>query len=165
MFFLLRTELEAAVSEGYTVFGLSAPGTWVSELEGLGIHHVPISNLTRAWKPQADLRAALELRRKLRALDLDVLHTHTPKAGVIGRVVGRICGVPIIANTCHGLPYTNLDPKKKRLAIKLIEALAAQFSDIEFFLNSEDMYTMRRFTRRKNPMLMGNGTDLDRFTF
>ncbi len=94
-----------------------------------------------------------------------MLHTHTPKAGVLGRIVGRWCRVPIIVNTCHGLPVTEDDRRSKRLAVKTIEGFAAQFSDVELFLNGEDLTTMARFVRRRQPMVIGNGTDLDRFRF
>lgn len=165
LFFLLRTELEEALAAGHTVIGLSAPGPCVADLERLGIRHVPIDALTRAWRPGSDLRAALQLRKALKDLRVDVLHTHTPKAGVLGRIVGRWCRVPIIVNTCHGLPVTEDDRRSKRLAVKTIEGFAAQFSDVELFLNGEDLTTMARFVRRRQPMVIGNGTDLDRFRF
>ena len=47
-----------------------------------------------AWSLSADLRAACELWRILRRERLDVLHTHNPKPGLYGRVVGRLAGVP-----------------------------------------------------------------------
>lgn len=165
LYFLLRTELEEGLAAGHTVIGLSAPGPCVGKLERLGIRHVPIGSLTRAWRPVADLRAALQLRRALKDLHLDVLHTHTPKAGVLGRIIGWWCRVPIIVNTCHGLPMTEVDRRSKRFAVKAVEGVAARFSDVELFLNGEDLATMARLVKRRHPMVIGNGTDLDRFRF
>jgi glycosyltransferase involved in cell wall biosynthesis len=165
LFFLLRTELEEALAAGHDVIGLSAPGPCVDGLERLGVRHVPVDSLTRAWRPGSDLRAAWELSRAIKNLRPDVLHTHTPKAGVLGRIVGRWCRVPIIVNTCHGLPVTVDDRWSKRLAVKAIEGFAAQFSDVELFLNGEDFTSMARFVKRRQPTVVGNGTDLERFRF
>ena len=64
--------------------------------------------------PLADLRAARQLWRLLRRHRVDVLHTHNPKPGIYGRIVGRLAGVPIVVNTIHGLYATDDDPAAKR---------------------------------------------------
>ena len=61
--------------------------------------------------------------------------------------------------------FRGSDRRTKRLGVTTIEAFAAQFSDVELFQNKEDMHTMRRFTRRREPTVVGNGTDLVRFRF
>lgn len=100
---LLGTELAVDVEQGHTVFGISASGPYVGRVEALGVSHVPVASLTRSWSLPSDLKAFFELFRTLRRLDLDVLHTHTPKAGVLGRIAGRLAGVSVVVNTCHGL--------------------------------------------------------------
>jgi glycosyltransferase involved in cell wall biosynthesis len=112
---------------------------------------------------RADAQSALELWRILRRERPDVLHTHTPKPSVYGRIIGRIAGVPIVVNSVHGLYATRDDPWAKRLAVYMLEALAARFSDAELIQNPEDLEFMRcaRITRRAR--LLGNGVDLFRF--
>jgi glycosyltransferase involved in cell wall biosynthesis len=113
----------------------------------------------------ADLRAAWELWRILRSEQLDVLHTHNPKPGVYGRIVGRLAGVPIIVNTVHGLYVADTDSLRKRLVVYALEALAARCSDAELIQNVEDLDLMTRcrITRRNRVSLLGNGIDLTRF--
>lgn len=159
---LLRTELEVDVAAGLRTFGISAPGVHVAAVEELGVTHVPVSCLTRSWDPPSDLRAARELARVLRTLDLDVLHTHNPKTGVLGRVVGRLVGVPVVVNTCHGLWATPRDPRRKRFAVVTAEALAAAFSHAELYQNATDRATLRRWVRGRTEVV-GNGVDLRRF--
>jgi hypothetical protein len=65
---LLATELAVDVEAGFEVFGLSAPGPYVAQVEALGVTHVPLPSLTRAWDPRRDLAGARELARTLRAL-------------------------------------------------------------------------------------------------
>jgi glycosyltransferase involved in cell wall biosynthesis len=162
---LLATELTIALEAGYDVYGISAPGKYVSEIEALGVSHVALPALTRSWSLVSDLKAIRELWGVLGRLDLDVLHTHTPKAGVIGRIVGWLRRVPIIVNTCHGLPATQDDRASKRLAVYAVEALAAQFSDAELFQNHEDHRLMSRFLCGRAAEVVGNGIDLERFKF
>ena len=83
--------------------GISAPGPWVAKLEADGVRHRASRSSTRGWSLTADLRAAVELWRILRAERFDVLHTHNPKPGIYGRIVGRLAGVPRVVNTNHGL--------------------------------------------------------------
>lgn len=160
---LLSTELEQRVAEGWTVFGVSAPGPYVRRVEALGVEHVAVPSLTRSWSIRSDLVAFAALYRQLRALDLDVLHTHNPKTGVMGRIAGRLAGVPVVVNTCHGLWARPEDRWPKRWLVYGLEGLAAQFSDYELFQNAQDEHTLRRFLRRGRHRVVGNGVDLDRF--
>ncbi len=111
---LLGTELMVDVEKGHEVFGISTPGPYVPRVEALGVRHVPIASLSREWGVATDLKAFVELVRTLRALDLDVLHTHNPKTGVMGRIAGRVARVPVVVNTCHGLWARPEDSLKKR---------------------------------------------------
>ncbi|MDX1620184.1 MAG: glycosyltransferase family 4 protein [Nitriliruptorales bacterium] len=160
---LLATELEVDLETGFEVFGISAPGPFVDRIEALGVRHVPIPSLTRAWSPRSDQAAARELWRALRQLDLDVLHTHNPKTGVMGRVLGRLAGVPVVVNTCHGLWATAEDPWLKRALVHLAEAFAGRFTDAELYQNDDDRRRLSRAVGRSRQRTVGNGIDLSRF--
>jgi lipopolysaccharide/colanic/teichoic acid biosynthesis glycosyltransferase/glycosyltransferase involved in cell wall biosynthesis len=113
----------------------------------------------------ADLRAAWELWRILRREEIDVLHTHNPKPGIYGRILGRLAGVPVVVNTVHGLYATEDDRLLKRVFVYALEALAARFSDAELVQSREDyeLLTRKRITRPNRTRLLGNGVDLTRF--
>ncbi|HET9022785.1 MAG TPA: glycosyltransferase family 4 protein [Ornithinibacter sp.] len=160
---LLGTELETDLEAGHAVFGISAPGPYVRRVEALGVTHVPITSLTRSWAPGRDLAAFRELLRTIRGLDLDVLHTHNPKTGVMGRIAGRLAGVPVVVNTCHGLWAGPEDRLRKRAFVYGLEALAARFSDYELFQNGADRDTLRRVLKPGRHRVVGNGVDLSRF--
>ena len=165
LWFLLRTELVAGLEAGHEVLGISAAGAFVPEIESLGIRHVAVPGLTRSWSLASDLRAAVGLWRMLPGLQLDVLHTHTPKAGLMGRVIGRLRGVPVVVNTCHGLFATDHDRWSKRAIVYGSEVFAAQFSDAELFQNPEDCRVLARFPGTKRGEVVGNGIDLATFVF
>jgi glycosyltransferase involved in cell wall biosynthesis len=162
---LLGPQLRAFADAGYEVVGMSAPGPHVRSIEAAGIRHVAVSNLSRAPSLAQDLRASFELRRLLRAERPDVLHTHNPKPGVLGRIVGRAVGVPVIVNTQHGLYAQPADRRRRRWPVYVSERLAAACSHAELVQNPEDAVTL---TRRlhvpvERGQVLGNGVDLARF--
>jgi glycosyltransferase involved in cell wall biosynthesis/FMN phosphatase YigB (HAD superfamily) len=161
--YLLYPQLTAVRDRGGDSLGISAPGPYADGLAAEGIRHVPLTSSTRSMNPLADVRAAAELWRILRRERPDVLHTHNPKPGLYGRVVGRLARVPIVVNTCHGLYVT--EPGWKRGVLLTLEGIAARFSDAELVQSEEDLDLLVRrhaYPRRRTRML-GNGVDLDRF--
>ncbi|MFD8597288.1 glycosyltransferase [Kitasatospora sp. NPDC059646] len=161
---LLATELAVDVAHGLATYGLSAPGPYRRRIEQLGVQHRPLPSLTRAWQPAADLAAARELLAALREIRPDVLHTHNPKTGVLGRILGRLARVPVVVNTCHGLWAQAHDPLAKRLLVLGAEAFAARFSHAELYQNAEDHRTLARWgVPAHRARVVGNGVDLDRF--
>jgi glycosyltransferase involved in cell wall biosynthesis len=113
----------------------------------------------------ADLRAVGQLWRVLRAERPDILHTHNPKPGVYGRIVGRLARVPIVINTVHGLYATPDSSLLKRVVVYGLEWLASRFSDAELIQSPEDFDLLwrARIMPRSKLRLLGNGVDLDRF--
>ncbi len=61
-----------------------------------------VPSLVRAVNPWLDARAYLALRRLFRQRRPDLVHTHSGKAGVLGRLAARAAGVPLIVHTIHG---------------------------------------------------------------
>ena len=163
--FLVRPQLLAVLESGGEAVGVSAPGPWVEELEADGIRHVPLTASTRGMSLVNDFKAILQFWRVLRREQFTVLHTHNPKPGLYGRILGRLAGVPLVVNTLHGLYATEDDPVAKRALVYSLEALASRFSDAELLQNQEDLAFSRR-TRlipRGKAHLLGNGVNLDRF--
>jgi lipopolysaccharide/colanic/teichoic acid biosynthesis glycosyltransferase/glycosyltransferase involved in cell wall biosynthesis len=163
--FLLFPQLKAVLDAGEEAIGISAPGPWVEGLEADGIRHLALHSSTRSMSLRRDFQAALELWRVLRAERLDILHTHNPKPGLYGRVLGRLTGVPLVINTVHGLFATEHDPWAKRGLVYLLEGIAARFSDMELVQSAEDLALMHRLgiSRKGRTLFLGNGVDVDRF--
>lgn len=162
---LLATELLVDLEAGFEVFGISAPGPHVTAIEALGVQHVGVPELTRTWDPMGDLGALRRLLSILVKLDLDILHTHNPKTGVMGRAVGRLLRIPVIVNTCHGVWYKPGDGSARKSLVYGMEALAAQCSDAELYQNDVDRQWLRHVVPRTKGRTVGNGIDLDRFIY
>jgi glycosyltransferase involved in cell wall biosynthesis len=161
---LLGPQLEAFAAAGYRVVGVSADGPYVAALRERGIDHVALAHSTRAMAPHRDLRAVAELRAVLRRLRPTILHTHNPKPGLYGRVLGRALRVPVVVNTVHGLYALPDDPLPKRAVVYGLERIAAACSHAELVQNPEDIEVLRRLRIPADRLtVLGNGVDLRRF--
>ena len=100
--FLLLDQLRYLRDKGFDVCGISAVGPWISEIRGAGIPVTPIP-LTRRITPVADLRALVALYAHFQRTKPDIVHTHTPKAGLLGQWAALAAGVPHRVHTIHGL--------------------------------------------------------------
>lgn len=162
--YLLLPQLEAAKELGESI-GISADGGFVPELEERGIRHIALTSSTRGMNLLADIKAIGQLWKILRRERPDVLHTHNPKPGVYGRIVGRLAGVPIVVNTVHGLYATPESSFLKRVVVYSLEWIASRFSDAELIQSPEDfdLLSRRGIMPRSKLRLLGNGVDLERF--
>jgi glycosyltransferase involved in cell wall biosynthesis len=86
-----------------------------------------LPGLARALGRPADLRAAAALWRL--AAGYDVVHTHTAKAGVLGRLAARARGVPVVVHTIHGFPVHSGMSGPVRQALLAVERRAARCAD------------------------------------
>jgi glycosyltransferase involved in cell wall biosynthesis/ribosomal protein S18 acetylase RimI-like enzyme len=164
--FLLLAQLRALRDAGFDVTTISAPGPWVPDLEAEGLRHIPWLHATRSWNPREDALAFRELLAIFRRERFDVVHTHNPKPGVMGRIAARIAGVPCVIDTVHGLYATPDDGASRRLPVLAAEWIAARCSHLELYQSAEDLAWARRLgvTRPGRSIHLGNGIDLSRFT-
>jgi glycosyltransferase involved in cell wall biosynthesis len=161
---LLGPQLRAFAAAGYEVIALSADGRYVADLESWGIEHRTLQNATRAFDPVRDVRLLFELRRLFAELKPDIVHTHTPKPGYVGRLAARTSRVPVIVHTVHGIFAVPEDPWPKKTVVYTLDRIASSFSDIELLQNPEDFPVLRRLRIPERKLrLLGNGIDLARF--
>lgn len=88
-----------------------------------------IPRLRRNVLPVHDICAVLELAKALRQLRPDIVHTHSSKAGILGRFATRRAGVPVVIHTVHGLPFFRGQNILLNRAYKFAERLAATQAD------------------------------------
>jgi glycosyltransferase involved in cell wall biosynthesis len=162
--YLLLNQLERIRDEGYEVVGISADGPDVAEVEARGIPHFAVP-MTRRFTPLADLRALWALIRIMRRERFDVVHTHTPKAGLLGQLAARLSGVPVVVNTLHGFYFHEGTKPLARRFYVWMERVAARCSDTILSQNKEDIATAidERIASTDLLKWLGNGIDVRRF--
>jgi glycosyltransferase involved in cell wall biosynthesis len=99
-----------------------------SLLDRARAHRVPleiVSPLRRSIHPWRDWRAYSELKQVLRKFRPDVVHTHSAKGGMLGRMAAAAVGVPVIVHTVHGAPFHPYQSSVAREFFRRCERYAA----------------------------------------
>ena len=99
------------------------------EKVAIDVKAIRIDGLGRSIKPRADLTALFAIVKEIRRFKPDVIHTHTAKAGVVGRIASILSGQKSIrVHTFHGhLLHGYFGPGKTKLVI-LVEKFLAHFT-------------------------------------
>ena len=85
--------------------------------------------LVRELAPLTDIKCFFALRRYFRENSFDIVHTHSSKAGIIGRLAARAAGVPTVVHTVHGQAFYAYQAWWRNQMYIWAERLAARSSD------------------------------------
>jgi len=149
---------------GNEVIGIAARGPWTDEIRALGIDVVSLP-LTRRVTPLADARHLWALMRLFRQIRPDIVHTHTPKAALLGQWAARLAGVAGRVHTIHGLYLpAHVGAWRGRLLLLMERALMSQ-ARLVLSQNQEDLDLCRseHLADPRSLRFLGNGIDLQRF--
>lgn len=119
----------------------------------------------RHYEPLSALVAVIAVARYLRREDVDVLHTHSTEAGVVGRIAGKLAGTPIVIHEIHGDPITPDRHPLLNAFVGAMERLTAPMAT-RLIVKSErirETYLDRGIGRLDQYELVYHGVDLDRF--
>lgn len=153
-------------SQGYNVSAICPPGEWIGHdttiLDGIFVKTIAFEP---RLSPLSDLRTLVQLVRYFRAKRFDIVHTHTVKPGLLGRLAAKIAGVPIIVHTVHGFHFYADTPALQYRIFVLIEKLGAACCDSILSQNTADIDTAirERICSPDKVHHLGNGIDLSRF--
>jgi glycosyltransferase involved in cell wall biosynthesis len=103
-----------------------AEGSLIEDAQRAGVGPVCVNALRRSINPLHDLRARRELAALLRRGRYDIVHTHSGKAGFLGRLAARAAGVPVIIHTIHGPSFGPYQGALANAPLKLAERIAGR---------------------------------------
>jgi glycosyltransferase involved in cell wall biosynthesis len=102
-----------------------------------GVQRTVSPSLVRSLRPAAEVRAVAEIAGRLKAFKPHIVHTHTSKAGVLGRLAARMVGTPGVVHGVHIAPFLNVGAGERAVYL-LAERMLAPMTDM--FVNvSEGM--------------------------
>jgi len=87
-----------------------------------------LPQMRRAVNPFRDMIAFAQLHAIFRREKYEIVHTHSSKAGILGRLAARLAGVKIIVHTIHGLPFHPYQNRLSNFMYIFLEKLAARVS-------------------------------------
>ena len=98
-----------------------------------------VKSLIREINPIKDLKAAFSIYKILKKEKPDVVHTHSSKAGILGRICGWLAGVPVIIHTIHGFSFNDTQNFFRKNLFILLEKFCALLSTHLIFISKENM--------------------------
>lgn len=155
---LLKGQLEF-MQDYFEVVAVSADKEALERLgkeRGYPTYHV---EMTRQITPVADIKAVYKLYKYFKKEKPTIVHTHTPKAGIVGMMAAWLAGVPHRLHTVAGLPLMEATGLKRKV-LDFVEKLTYRWAT-EVYPNSKVLYDFilaEKFTNPKKLKVIGQGS-------
>ncbi|MGV0756086.1 glycosyltransferase family 4 protein [Empedobacter brevis] len=155
---LLRGQLRY-MSNYFEVIGVSSNDKELEEVKNEeGIAVVPIE-MSRKITPIQDIKSLLKTYNYLKKVQPKIVHTHTPKAGIVGMLAAKLAGVPIRLHTVAGLPLMEATGNKRKI-LDFVEKLTYS-SATKVYPNSQGLYNFilqNKYTSVDKLKVIGQGS-------
>ena len=115
--------------------------------------------MTRKITPLQDLKAVYKLYKFLKKEQPVIVHTHTPKAGIVGMLAAKLAGVPLRLHTVAGLPLLEATGAKRKL-LDIVEKLTYRFAT-KVYPNAQGLKTIveeLKFAKPSKLKVIGKGS-------
>ncbi len=135
-------------------------------LEEYGVTPILIEEMKRNPSLMNDIKAFFRIRKIIKSYRPHIVHTHASKAGAIGRLAAKSCGVPVIVHTFHGHVFHSYFGKIKTRLVKTIERFLARLSTgiiVISELQKEEIVSQFNIVKSKKVEVIPLGFDLAKF--
>lgn len=165
---LLKGQLKYIGENGYDVCVACSKDDKVSAIEEREKVKYYKLELTRTLNPFKDLVSLFKAIKLILRLRPDIVHTHSPKAGIVGMMASWICRVPLRVHTVAGLPLTEASGLKKKVlvAVERITYMCSNFV-LPNSIKQKDYILDKIYNHPKVEVIgkgSSNGIDLEYFS-
>ena len=149
----------AFMNNHYEVIAVSSEKEYLTRCaknEGVRFKHIEMTRKITPFKDFISLIKLISFLKKERPL---IIHSHTPKAGILAMLASKITNIPIRLHTVGGLPLMEEKGSKKKM-LELIEKLTYSFSTF-VFTNSNGLYKYiidNNYVSKSKLKVIGNGS-------
>ena len=121
-------------------------------------------DLVRQLNPVKDLKAFFQLRKLFKTIKPDIIHTHSSKAGIIGRTVAYFMKIPVIVHSVHGFSFSPYQSFLKRTFYITTEKIVSKITHHFVFVSNDDIDIARQKKLvRENYSLIRSGFPFKKF--
>ncbi|MGD9349997.1 MAG: glycosyltransferase family 4 protein [Desulfobacterales bacterium] len=101
----------------------------IEEAKKKGLTVIPLPSMVRSIRPVKDLKALFALVWLILKEKFDIVHTHSSKGGILGRLAAKLCGVPHIIHTPHGHVFYGHFGRLTSRIFLWVERIFSKFTD------------------------------------
>ncbi len=156
---LLKGQHQYMTSKGFKVVGVAATGKELEEVASTEGIEVKAIEMSRKITPIQDLKSLWAMYKYLKRERPQIVHTHTPKAGILGMLAAKLVGVPIRLHTVAGLPLMEATGTKRKV-LDVVEKLTYA-SATKVYPNSKGLYDFilqNKYTSVDKLKVIGQGS-------
>lgn len=156
---LLKGQHRFMSQNGFDVLGVSSSGNALNEVaqnEKIAVYTV---EMTRIISPLKDIKSLWSFYKLCKRERPAIVHSHTPKAGIVGMLGAKLADVPIRLHTVAGLPLMEATGRKRRL-LDFVEKLTYSCAT-KVYPNSKGLYDFilqNNFTAEEKLKVIANGS-------
>lgn len=161
---------EGLMKEGMTVHIATGPnilseGSMYETAKKLEIPVFTFNNLRRNINLFWDTLVIFQLYRFIKDGKYDIVHTHSSKAGVVGRIAARLARTPVVLHTVHGLPFHRYQPKINKKVFIYIEKFSSLFCDKLVAVTDTIIQTMLQYNigKRSKYVMIRSSFDIENY--
>ncbi len=151
----------------YNVYFITGIGGYLDEtikkINGIKVYFM--KNLKHPISPFFDILALFELKKFFKENKIDIVHTHSSKAGILGRFAAKMAGVKLIIHTIHGFPFHKYQNFFIFNIYLMLEKIAAKFCHKLVAVGKDVMdYGLRyKVGKREQYVIIRAGVDINLF--
>lgn len=166
---LLSNQIKFMNAHGFNVIMVSSFGNEREDIiRNEGSRHIVVP-MTRKITPFLDLFSLLKLQKLMKKYKPDIVHTHTPKAGLLGMLAAKSTGIKVRIHTVAGLPLMVENGLKKQLLLATEKLTYKNATEIWPNSNSLKNYIKENsLAKEEKIILIGsgstNGVNLEKFS-
>jgi glycosyltransferase involved in cell wall biosynthesis len=128
----------------FDVYLLSGPGGMLKSRLADADRLILVPALRREIRPGKDLQALVQLTRLFKRLRPQIVHTHSSKAGILGRLAARLAAVPVVIHSVHGFSFSSFQSFFKRQFYVFAEKICRPLTTHFIFVSCADSDLARR---------------------
>ena len=159
--YLLLPLIDKLRKEGYEVEIACSKGEEAEALEKKG-YVFKFVDIDRKVSLFSNLKSIVEIYKIIKKGKYDIVHVHTPAAGILSRIAAKLAATPLIVYTAHGFYFhEGMSRTKYNIVLKIEKYLAKYFTDFIFTQSEEDRKTAleNHFIDKNKILTISNGVD------
>lgn len=156
---LLKGQHRFMSKNSFNVLGVSSKGIDLLDVKNEEKIEVFPIEMTRTISPIQDIKSLYQFYRLCKKEKPLMVHSHTPKAGIVGMLGAKLAGVPIRLHTVAGLPLMEATGFKRKV-LNIVERLTYNSATM-VYPNSKGLYNFildQKFTSVSKLKVIGNGS-------